>query len=115
MKHVYLAGALAIALLCPASAQTAKPAEPASARANTKLSPETRNKIKTYINEKKLKPAAVSSRAKKGDVIDKVELSEVPADWGPELTKYRYVYADDRVIFVDPTTRKFIRIVKLSR
>ena len=31
-----------------------------------------------------------------------VELEAVPADWGPSLTKYRYVYSGDRVILVDP-------------
>ena len=115
MKHVYLAGILSVALMCPATAQTSKPAGPASATASAKLTPETRNKIRSYITEKKIKPVALPSRPKKGDILDKVELSDVPADWGPELAKYRYVYGDGRVIFVDPTSRAFVRGVKISR
>jgi len=37
-----------------------------------------------------------------GGVPADVELESVPADWGPSLTKYRYVYSGDRVILVDP-------------
>jgi hypothetical protein len=34
-----------------------------------------------------------------------VELESVPTDWGPSLTKYRYVYSGDRVMLVDPGSR----------
>ena len=37
-----------------------------------------------------------------GRVPADVELEAVPADWGPSLTKYRYVYSGDRVMLVDP-------------
>ena len=37
-----------------------------------------------------------------GRVPADVELESVPADWGPSLTKYRYVYSGDRVMLVDP-------------
>ena len=33
-----------------------------------------------------------------GRVTADVELEAVPADWGPSLIKYRYVYSGDRVI-----------------
>ena len=37
-----------------------------------------------------------------------VELEAVPADWGPSLTRYRYVYSNDRVMLVDPGTRTVV-------
>jgi hypothetical protein len=32
----------------------------------------------------------------------------VPSDWGPSVTKYRYVYSNDRVMLVDPATRTVV-------
>jgi hypothetical protein len=46
-----------------------------------------------------------------GRVPADVELEAVPADWGPSLTKYRYVYSDDRVILVDPGSRIVVQEV----
>jgi hypothetical protein len=37
-----------------------------------------------------------------------VELVAVPSDWGPSLTKYRYVYSDNRVLLVDPGSRAVV-------
>jgi hypothetical protein len=33
-----------------------------------------------------------------------IELEAVPADWGPSISKNRYVYSGDRVMLVDPGT-----------
>ncbi len=35
----------------------------------------------------------------------------LPSDWGPSLTKYRYVYSGDRVMLVDPATRTVVQEV----
>jgi hypothetical protein len=32
----------------------------------------------------------------------------VPSDWGPSVSRYKYIYSDDRVHFVDPATREVI-------
>ena len=40
-----------------------------------------------------------------------VELVAVPPDWGPSLTRYRYVYSGDRVMLVDPGTRTVVQEV----
>jgi hypothetical protein len=37
-----------------------------------------------------------------------VELEAVPSDWGPSVTKYRYVYSGNRVMLVDPGTRTVV-------
>lgn len=34
-----------------------------------------------------------------------VELVAVPSEWGPSLTRYRYVYSNSRVMLVDPGSR----------
>jgi hypothetical protein len=40
-----------------------------------------------------------------------VRLTAVPADWGPSVTKYHYVYSDNHVYFVDPGTRKVVTVI----
>jgi hypothetical protein len=34
-----------------------------------------------------------------------------PSDWGPSVNKYRCVYSDDRVHFVEPSTREVVHIL----
>ena len=41
-------------------------------------------------------------------VPTEVELEAVPSDWGPSVTKYRYVYSNNRVMLVDPATRRVV-------
>jgi hypothetical protein len=36
----------------------------------------------------------------------------VPQAWGPGLTRYRYVYVDDRVVLVDPAEREVVHVLK---
>jgi hypothetical protein len=40
-----------------------------------------------------------------------VELATVPGDWGPSLTKYRYVYSGSKVMLVDRETRMVVQEV----
>ena len=40
-----------------------------------------------------------------------VELRAVPSDWGPSVSRYRYVYHDNNVVFVDPSSRKVIQVL----
>jgi hypothetical protein len=40
-----------------------------------------------------------------------LELVALPPDWGPSLTKYRYVYSGDRVMLVDPGTPTVVQEV----
>ena len=44
-----------------------------------------------------------------GPLPSDVELAAVPSDWGPSLTKYRYVYSNDRVLLVDPGSRAVVQ------
>ena len=47
-----------------------------------------------------------------GRVPADVELEAVPGDWGPSLTKYRYVYSGDRVMLVDLGSRTVVQEVE---
>jgi hypothetical protein len=40
-----------------------------------------------------------------------VELRAVPAEWGPSVSRYRYVYSDDHVYFVDPGSREVVHVL----
>jgi hypothetical protein len=59
-----------------------------------------------YVTEHKIRPVTTQEKiVVGGHVPADVELESVPADWGPSLTKYRYVYSGDRVMLVDPGSR----------
>src|SRR3954463_8194098 len=74
------------------------------------IEPESRTKIRTYITEHKIRPVETRERIVVGGRLPSdVELEAVPQDWGPSLTKYRYVYSGNRVILVDPGTRTVVQ------
>jgi hypothetical protein len=79
------------------------------------IEPQYRTKIKTYITEQKVRPVTTREKIVVGAKLpSEVELQAVPSDWGPSLTKYRYVYSGDRVMLVDPGTRTVVQVVDLS-
>jgi Protein of unknown function (DUF1236) len=74
------------------------------------IEPESRTRIKSYVTEHRLRP--ITSKEKivvGGTVPSDVELVAVPGDWGPSLTRYRYVYYGDRVMLVDPGSRTVVQ------
>jgi hypothetical protein len=74
--------------------------------ATVQIEPQYRTKIKSYITEQKIRPVQTREKIVVGGTVPSdVELEAVPADWGPSLTKYRYVYSGERVMLVDPGTR----------
>lgn len=78
--------------------------------ATVQIEPEYRTRIKTYITEHKVRPVTTKERIIVGATVPRdVELEAVPSDWGPSLTKYRYVYSGDRVMLVDPGTRTVVQ------
>jgi hypothetical protein len=114
MKSYILAGALALAVASPAFAQstTVTTTAPAAGTAVT-IAPAQRTKIKQYVVEKKVKPITVKERVSVGATLPAdVTLEAAPADWGPEFSRYRYVYSDDHVVLVEPSSRKVIQIVE---
>lgn len=73
------------------------------------LEPGSLARIHTYITEHRLHPVKTPERIGPGFPVPRdVELEAVPEDWGRSLTKYRYAYSDDRVMLVDPMSRKVV-------
>jgi hypothetical protein len=104
MKRTVMAGTTALALLLSgqALAQTVE----------VEIAPEERTRIKEYVVKERVAPVRVQERITVGAVLPAdVELRTVPSDWGPWGSRYRYVYSDDRVYLVEPSTRKVIRSI----
>ena len=78
--------------------------------AAVQIEPEYRTKIRTYVTEHKVRPVETREKIVVGQPVPReVELESVPADWGPSLTQYRYVYSGERVMLVDPSTRTVVQ------
>ncbi|MCG2626249.1 DUF1236 domain-containing protein [Bradyrhizobium sp. WYCCWR 13023] len=78
--------------------------------AAVQIEPEYRTKIRTFVTEHKIRPVETRERIVVGQPVPReVELEAVPADWGPSLTRYRYVYSGERVMLVDPSTRTVVQ------
>jgi Protein of unknown function (DUF1236) len=101
MRRLLLAGAttMAVAFSSQAIAQSA----------TVELAPEQRTRIKEYVVKEKVAPVTVKERVRVGATLPAdVELRTVPSDWGPSVSKYKYIYSDNRVHFVDPASRRVI-------
>jgi hypothetical protein len=105
MKRTLIAGAAAVAVLASSqilSAQTA----------TIEIAPEQRTRIKEYVVKEKVKPVTLKERVTVGATLPAdVELVAVPETWGPSVTKYRYVNWDNRVVLVEPSSRKVVQII----
>jgi hypothetical protein len=109
MKKLLILAAAASLTATMANAQTTVTTTGHAGTAVT-IEPESRTKIRTYITEHKIRPVETRERIVVGGRLPSdVELEAVPQDWGPSLTKYRYVYSGDRVILVDPGTRTVVQ------
>lgn len=76
------------------------------------IAPEQRAVIKEYVVKQKVSPARISGEVRVGAVLPAdVELVAVPSAWGSGLTQYRYVYWNDRVVLVEPSSRKVIQVI----
>ena len=101
MKRLILSGATAIALVLSSQAFAQS--------TQVEINPEQRTRIKDYVVKEKVAPVTVKERVRVGAKLPAdVELRSVPSDWGPSVSKYKYIYSDNRVHFVDPTTREVI-------
>jgi hypothetical protein len=115
MKKLILGITAAAALIAtPAFSQTTTITTPsAGPSASITLAPEQRTRIKQYVVQQKVKPATVKERIAVGGTLPAdVELQMVPNDWGPEVSKYRYVYSDNHVVLVEPSSRRVVQIVE---
>src|SRR5262245_37682984 len=63
------------------------------------IAPEQRTRIKEYVVKEKVRPFVMKERVTVGATLPAdVELHRAPADWGPSVTKYSYVYHDNHVV-----------------
>jgi len=109
MKKYLMLPAAASLLATAASAQTTVTTTTGAGNAAIQIEPQYRTKIKSYVTEKRVRPITTQERIVVGAKVPaSVELEAVPADWGPSVTKYRYVYSNDRVMLVDPGTRTVV-------
>ena len=110
MKSTSLATVIVLAALSsPVFAQTVIQAEPG---ATVTIAPEQRTRIKEYVVRERVRPARIQERVVVGGTLPAdIELSAVPSDWGPGVARYRYVYWDDHVVLVEPSSRRVIQII----
>ena len=115
MKRIVIAAAtiaaLALTVSSPASAQGVG-VQVGPVGAGISFEPEQRTRIKEYVVKERVAPVTVKERIAVGARLPaEVQLRTVPAEWGPSVTKYRYVYSDDRIYFVEPSSREVVHVI----
>jgi Protein of unknown function (DUF1236) len=75
------------------------------------ISPEQRVIIREYVVREKVKPIVIKDVTVGAALPSDVELIAVPSDWGPSFVSYRYVYSGNRVVLVEPSSRRVIQII----
>jgi hypothetical protein len=98
--------------LIAASALVASSAAFAQSTTVTISQPE-QTKIKEYVVKEKMKPVMIKEKVSVGATLPAdVELRTAPADWGASVSKYSYVYTDNHVVLVEPSSRKIVQIIQ---
>ena len=104
MKRVVLAGATAMAVVLSSQAFAQS--------VSVEIAPEQRTRIKEYVVKEKVKPVTVKERVTVGATLPAdVELAPVPSEWGPDFGRYRYVYTNDNVVLVEPSSRRVVQVI----
>jgi len=76
------------------------------------IAQDQRTKIKQYVTTQKVAPVTVKEKVTVGATLPAdVRLQPVPADWGPSVSKYQYIYTDNHVVLVEPSTRKVVTVI----
>ncbi|MBR1127321.1 DUF1236 domain-containing protein [Bradyrhizobium iriomotense] len=110
MRRLFLLSAAAVLMSTGAFAQSTVTTTGTGHAAVVQIEPEYRTRIKSYVTEHRVRPVTTKEKIIVGATVpSEVELEAVPADWGPSLTKYRYVYSGERVMLVDPGTRTVVQ------
>lgn len=108
MKRAILTAIALVTFAAPVLAQSVGVAVgPTGAGIN--FEPQQRTHIREYVTRERISPYAPRERIAVGARLPAdVELRTVPSDWGPHVSKYRYVYSNDRVYFVEPSSREVV-------
>jgi hypothetical protein len=113
MKRTLIAAAAVFALgtASPAFAQGVG-VQVGPVGAGITFAPEQRTRIKEYVVRERVAPVTVKERIRVGARVPAdVELRAVPSDWGASVTEYRYVYSDNRVYLVHPSSREVVHVI----
>jgi hypothetical protein len=98
------AAGIALSLTMPSFAQTVG--------VGVTVAPEERTRIKEYVVKEKVAPVKLKERVSVGAKLPAdVELRTVPSTWGPTYSKYRYVYSDNHVYLVEPSSREIVTVI----
>ena len=111
MRKLFLLSAAALMISTGAFAQSTVVTTTGTGHAAAiQIEPQYRTRIKSYVTEHHLRPVVTKEKIVVGATVPSdVELEAVPADWGPSLAQYRYVYSGERVMLVDPGTRTVVQ------
>ena len=109
MKRTSIAAATVAVLVLSA----ANPSLAQTGPVGQNLTPQQRTVIKEFVMKEHVAPVTVKERIAVGAKLPAdVELRSVPADWGPSVTKYRYIYSDNHVYFVEPSSREVVSVIE---
>ena len=76
------------------------------------VAPDTRTTIKEYVAKEKIRPVTVKERVTVGATLPtEVQLQPAPTAWGPSVSKYHYIYSNNHVVLVEPSSRKVVQII----
>ena len=96
-----------------ASALVVSSAAFAQVNAQITIGQPEQTRIREYVVKEKVKPVMVKEKVTVGGTLPAdVELHAVPSDWGTSVSKYRYVYTDNHVVLVEPSSRRIVHIVE---
>jgi hypothetical protein len=113
MNRILLAGVTALAVIASSQAfaeGVGVGVGPGGVSAGITFAPEQRTRIKEYVVKERVAP--VRERITVGATVPAaVELHTVPADWGPSVSRYRYVYSNDNIYFVEPDSRRVVHVI----
>ncbi len=108
MKRTLLTTLAFLAFAAPALAQTVG-VQAGPREAGISFEPQQRTHIHEYVTRERVAPYAPRERIAVGARLPAdVELRTVPSDWGPHVSRYRYVYSNNHVYFVEPSSREVV-------
>jgi hypothetical protein len=111
VKNTLLVGiaVLALAAASVANAQSVG-VQVGPVGAGVTFSPEQRTVVREYVQRQR--PVEIRERVTVGATLPaEVEVHEVPATWGPSVSRYRYVYSGGNVYFVEPGSRRVVHVL----
>ena len=76
------------------------------------IAPATRTTIKEYVVKEKIEPVTVKEQIVVGTALPaEIQLRPAPTAWGPTFSTYHYVYSNNNVVLVEPSSRKVVQII----